>query len=84
VEPGVDLTLGSVIMVTPFGNLFGRDFWVTWDLEDDTFTIRISKTRNRATPFSWLVVENDAVAAEAEAAAAEAEDAEEETEAGDQ
>ena len=78
----MDLTLGSVIMVTPFGNLFGRDFWVTRNVADDTFTIRISNTRNRATPFSWLIVENDALAAEAEAAAAE--DSEKETEAGNE
>jgi hypothetical protein len=62
VEPGVDVTPGSVIMVTPFGNLRDRAFWVTRNVSDDTFTIRVSGTRNRATPFSWLIVENDVLA----------------------
>jgi len=53
--------------VTPFGNLRDRSFWVPRDLGDGTFTIRMSDTRNRATPFSWLAVENEALAAAAEA-----------------
>ncbi len=82
----MDLTLGSVIVATPLGNLYGRNFWITRNVADDTFTIRISSKRNRATPFSWLVVENDVLALEAEAvaAAAEAEAAGEETEASDE
>ena len=64
----MDVTPGSVIVVTPFGNLRGRDFWLTRNVSDDTFTIRISDTRNRATPFSWLIVENDILATGAQTA----------------
>jgi hypothetical protein len=59
VEPGVDMTFGSVVVVTPFSNLRGVDYWITRDLEADTFTIRLSESRRPATPFSWLIVESD-------------------------
>ncbi len=58
VEAGTDLQFGSVVVVTPFANLRGADYWVTRDIENDTFTIRMSETRKRATPFSWLIVES--------------------------
>jgi hypothetical protein len=72
VEPGTDVEFGSIVMVTPFANLRGTDFWVTRDLVNDTFTIRISDTRGRPTPFSWLIVESGLEApVPAEEAAAE-------------
>ena len=57
VEPGTDLEFGSIVMVTPFANLRGTDFWVTRGLVNDTFTIR-TRTRARPTPFSSLIVES--------------------------
>ena len=65
VEPGVGVDFGTVVVVTPFGNLRERSFWVTRDLENDKFTIRLSDSRRRATPFSWLIVESGAVEPEA-------------------
>jgi hypothetical protein len=65
VDPGVDLTFGSVVAVTPFGNLRDRAYWVTRDLEADTFMIRLSSPRDRVTPFSWLIVESGMTEAEA-------------------
>ena len=58
VTPGVEVGLGTVVTVTPFANLRDRAFWVTRDLEADTFTIRLSASRGSATPFSWLIVES--------------------------
>jgi len=78
VDPGIDVTAGTVIVASPFVNLRDRSYWVTRDIEGDTFTIRLSNTRNTPTPFSWLLVENEVLLAEAEAAQAQAEAAEEE------
>ena len=75
VEPGVDITRGSVIVAAPFGNLRGRSFWVTRGIENDTFTIRLSGPRGQATPFAWIVVENDELRASADAAVAAVEEA---------
>jgi hypothetical protein len=58
VDPGVDIGFGSVVMVTPFANTKKSAYWVTRDLEGDTFTIRMSPTLKQATPFSWLIVES--------------------------
>jgi hypothetical protein len=59
VDPGVDVELATVVLVTPFSNLRDRAFWVTRDLDNDAFIIRLSAPRNRATPFSWLIIEAD-------------------------
>jgi hypothetical protein len=64
VDPGVDVTFGSVVVVTPFANLRGRSFWVTRDIEADTFMVRLSDPRNVATPFSWAIVESGLTAPE--------------------
>jgi hypothetical protein len=58
VDPGVDLGVGSVVMVTSFSNLRGSSYWVTRDLEADTFTIRLSQPRRPVMAFSWLIVES--------------------------
>ena len=84
VDPGVDITPGTVIVATPFENLRGRSFWVTRNIVTDTFNIRLSDTRGSATPFSWLIVENEVLAAEIEAAAAEAAAVAEEEEAAEE
>jgi hypothetical protein len=61
VEPGTDLHAGSIVVVTPFANLNGASYWVTRDVMNDAFTIRLSDTRKRHTPFSWIIVESDMV-----------------------
>jgi hypothetical protein len=61
VDPGVDVGYGTVVIVTPYASIRDRGFWVTRDLDADTFTIRISAPRNLVTPFSWLVVESGLV-----------------------
>ena len=58
VDPGVDLTFGSVIVVTPYANLRDVSYWVSRDLEADTFSIKLSAPLRRTTPFSWFVVES--------------------------
>jgi hypothetical protein len=65
VDPGVDLDLATVVLVAPFANLRDVNYWVTRDLENDVFRIRLSDTRNRATPFSWLIAEPTLVETEA-------------------
>jgi hypothetical protein len=65
VDPGVAVEYGSVILVTPNANIGGRAFWVARDLDADTFTIRLSDSRKRGTPFSWLIVESGLVEPEA-------------------
>ncbi|MEX1335253.1 MAG: hypothetical protein AB1Z66_08145 [Candidatus Limnocylindrales bacterium] len=74
-DPGVDITPGTVIVATPFVNLRDRAYWVTRDLEGDTFTIRMSNTRGTPTPFGWVIVENDMLREAVEAAAQAAADA---------
>jgi hypothetical protein len=53
------------VQVTPFSNLSGRTFWVNRDLDNDTFTIRLSAARGRPAAFGWVVVESDLVETEA-------------------
>jgi hypothetical protein len=58
VDPGVDITFGSVIVVTPYATLRDVTYWVSRDLEADTFSIKLSAPLRRSTPFGWFVVES--------------------------
>jgi Collagen triple helix repeat (20 copies) len=68
VKPGVDVNLGTVVSVTPFANLRDVSYWVTRDVVNDTFTIRMSAKRNPRTPFSWIIVQNEALEQQVQAA----------------
>lgn len=57
VTPGTDLTAGSFVLLTPRGNLGGRDLWYTVDAAADTFRIRISKAMAGPLKVGWLLID---------------------------
>jgi hypothetical protein len=64
VDPGVDVTPATIVLVTPYANMRNREFWVTRDVDLDVFTIRIASPRGRPSPFGWVIVESDFVVTE--------------------
>jgi hypothetical protein len=56
VSPGVNVTSGSFVLLTPKANLGGRDLWFTTNATANTITIRISKSRPSGTKVAWLLM----------------------------
>jgi hypothetical protein len=57
VTPGTDLTAASFVLLTPRGNLGGRDLWYTVDADADTIRIRMSKSMGSALKVGWLLID---------------------------
>jgi opacity protein-like surface antigen len=57
VNPGLDITAESPVLLTPRNNLGNRSLWVEIDPVADTFTIRLSSKSKTATSISWLAGE---------------------------
>jgi hypothetical protein len=57
ITPGTDLSTASFVLLTPRGNLGGRDLWYTVDAAADTFRIRISKSMGAALKVGWLLID---------------------------
>jgi hypothetical protein len=56
VTPGVDVSSGSFVLLTPRANVGSRAVWFTVDPAANTFTIRMSGTRTSGTPVAWLLL----------------------------
>ena len=50
------VTAQTFVLLTPKANLGGRDLWFTTDVPNNRFTIRISSSRTKSTPVSWLLL----------------------------
>lgn len=57
VAPGVDLVNATFVLLTPRGNLGGRDLWYVVDTAANTFRIRISQPMAAALRVGWLVID---------------------------
>lgn len=57
VAPGTDLSNVSFVLLTPRGNLGGRDLWYTVDPAANTFRIRISKSMGGPLKIGWLLID---------------------------
>lgn len=57
IAPNTDLSGDSFILLTPRGNLAGRDVWYTVDPNADTFRIRLSKPLPYALEVGWLIID---------------------------
>lgn len=56
VSPGVNVTSGSFVLLTPKAKLGGRDLWYTTNATANTFTIRLSSGRSAGTKVAWLLL----------------------------
>ena len=56
VLPGVDVTPASFVLLTPRGNLGGRDLWYTISPGTDRFTIRLSSALPTNLQVAWLLL----------------------------
>jgi hypothetical protein len=56
VDPGVNVTSGSFVLLTPKVNIGSRGLWFTTNATANTFTIRMSSTRTSATKVAWLLL----------------------------
>src|SRR4029453_8307575 len=56
ISPGVNVTLGSFVLLTPKANLGSRALWFTTNATANTFRINKSSTRSRGTRIAWLLV----------------------------
>ena len=57
IRPGVNMNIGSFLLLTPRSNLGGRDLWFTTDPMNERFTIHLSSARTTATRVSWLLLD---------------------------
>ena len=55
-DPGVDVTATSFVLLTPMANIGSRNLWFTRDTAANTITIRISSPRPSPTRVSWLLL----------------------------
>ena len=55
-NPGVDLTDSSFVLLTPRVNLGGRDLWYTIDTAANIVRFRISSSRRTNTRIGWLLL----------------------------
>ena len=55
VNPGVNVTAASFVLLTPKANLGGRGLWFTTNATTNRFTIRISSPKGSATQIAWLL-----------------------------
>lgn len=56
VNPGVNVTSGAFVLLTPKVNIGGRALWFTTDPTGNTFRIRMSSVRSSGTKVAWLLV----------------------------
>jgi hypothetical protein len=56
VTPGVNVTSGSFVLLTPKVKLSGRDLWFTTDAAGNKFTIHMSSSRSSGTKVAWLLL----------------------------
>lgn len=56
VTPGVNVTSGSFVLLTPKSKLSGRDLWFSTSPTANTITIRMSSARSTATKIAWLML----------------------------
>jgi hypothetical protein len=56
VNPGVNVTNGSFVLLTPKVNLGSRALWFTTNPSGDTFRIRMSSARSSGTKVAWLLL----------------------------
>jgi hypothetical protein len=56
ITPGVSLTSGSFVLLTPKVKISGRDLWFTTDTTNDRFTIHMSSSRSSGTRVAWLLL----------------------------
>ncbi|HEX6209889.1 MAG TPA: hypothetical protein VF136_03870 [Methylomirabilota bacterium] len=56
VTPGVNVTSGSFVLLTPKANIGSRALWFTTSASADTFTIRLSSPRSKNTKVAWLLL----------------------------
>jgi hypothetical protein len=56
VTPGVDVTNGSFVLLTPRADIGQRALSYTIDPAAKAFRIRMSSSRGRATPVAWLLL----------------------------
>lgn len=56
VTPGVNVTSGSFLLLTPKVNLGTRALWFTTDATNNRFTIRMSSSRSTGTKIAWLLL----------------------------
>lgn len=57
VTPGTDVGSSTFVLLTPRGNLAGRDLWYTLDEAGDTLTIRISRPAPHGLEVGWLLID---------------------------
>jgi hypothetical protein len=56
ITPGVNVTSGSFVLLTPKVKLGGRDLWFTTDASGNKFTIHMSSSRSSGTKVAWLLL----------------------------
>jgi hypothetical protein len=56
ITPGVNVTDGSFVLLTPKVKLGGRDLWFTTDAANNKVTIRMSSSRSSGTKVAWLLL----------------------------
>jgi hypothetical protein len=56
VTPGVNVTSGSFVLLTPKANIGTRALWFTTDATHNKFTIRMSSSRSSGTRVAWLLL----------------------------
>jgi hypothetical protein len=56
ITPGVNITSGTFVLLTPQSNVGSRALWFTTDVSNDRFTIRMSSARSWGTRVAWLLV----------------------------
>jgi hypothetical protein len=56
ITPGVDVTSGSFVLLTPKANLGARALWFTTNATANTFTIRMSSSRASSAKVAWLLL----------------------------
>jgi hypothetical protein len=56
ITPGVNVTSGSFVLLTPKANIGSRALWFTTNATDNTFTIRMSSARSSGTKVAWLLL----------------------------
>jgi hypothetical protein len=56
VNPGVNVTTGSFVLLTPMANIGSRALWFTKNVTTNRITIRMSSSRSSATKVAWLLL----------------------------
>lgn len=56
IDPGVNVTSASFVLLTPKTNIGSRALWFTTSTQNDRFTIRMSSARSSTTRVAWLLL----------------------------